>query len=83
MVLSAGTIFILRKKTKHLDGTGIFQMKLYPVLPVIFIIAYLFVAISIALDYKANNYAALTGITVLATFISLYFIVHAVSKPKV
>jgi len=83
MVLSAGTIFILRKKTKHLDGTGIFQMKLYPVLPAIFIIAYLFVAISIALDYKANNYAALTGITVLATFISLYFIVHAVSKPKV
>jgi len=83
MVLSAGTIFILRKKTKHLDGTGIYKMKLYPILPAIFIIAYLFVATSIALDYKANNYAALTGVTVLATFIALYFIVNAVTKPKV
>lgn len=83
MVLSAATIFILRKKTKHLDGTGIYIMKLYPVLPVIFIIAYLFVATSIALDYKANHYAALVGLGVLATFITLYFIVHTIQKPKV
>ena len=83
MVLSAGTIFILRKKTKHLDGTGIYTMKLYPVLPVVFMLAYIFVGISIAVDYKANNYAALTGIIVLATFIALYFIVNAIKKPKV
>lgn len=82
MVLSAATIFILRKKTKHLDGTGIYTMKLYPILPSIFIIAYLFVATSIALDYETNHYAALTGITVLASFIALYFIVNAVKKPK-
>ena len=83
MVLSAGTIFILRKKTKHLDGTGIYIMKLYPVLPAIFMTAYLFVGISIALDYKANNYAALTGIIVLATFIALYFVVNAIKKPNI
>ena len=83
MVLSAATIFILRKKTKHLDGTGIYTMKLYPVLPVVFITAYLFVGISIAMDYKNNKYAALTGIIVLALFIALYFIVNAVKKPKV
>ena len=83
MVLSAATIFILRKKTKHLDGTGIYTMKLYPVLPLVFIMAYLFVGISIAMDYKNNKYAALTGIVVLALFIALYFIVNAVKKPKV
>lgn len=82
MVLSAGTIFILRKKTKHLDGTGIYTMKLYPVLPVIFILAYLFVGTSIALDYENNKYAALKGISVLAVFIALYFIVNATKKPK-
>ena len=83
MVLSAGTIFILRKKTKHLDGTGIYRMKLYPVLPAIFIIAYLFVGISIALDYEKNNYAALIGLVVLASFIALYFIVNSITKQKV
>lgn len=82
MVLSAGTIFILRKKTKHLDGTGIYMMKLYPVLPVIFMAAYLFVAISIALDYEKNQYAALIGISVLASFIALYFIVTGIKKTK-
>lgn len=74
MILSAATIFILRKKTKHLDGTGIYTMKLYPLLPVIFILAYLFVGISIALDYKNNDYAALIGMSVLAGFTALYFI---------
>jgi APA family basic amino acid/polyamine antiporter len=83
MVLSAGTIFILRKKTKHLDGSGIYMMKLYPVLPVIFMAAYLFVAISIALDYEKNHYAALIGISVLASFIALYFIVTGIKKTKV
>ena len=82
MVLSAATIFILRKKTKHLDGTGIYKMKLYPLLPVLFIIAYSFVAVSIALDYKNNKNAALIGITVLAAFIALFFIVRSIKKPK-
>ncbi|MEP7109356.1 MAG: APC family permease [Ferruginibacter sp.] len=73
MVLSAATIFILRKKTKHLDDTGIYKMKLYPLLPVIFILSYVFVAISIALDYKNNNNAAITGLSVLACFVVLFF----------
>ena len=50
MATSAATIFILRKRTKHLDGTGIYKMKLYPLLPLIFIAAYIFVGISIAFD---------------------------------
>jgi APA family basic amino acid/polyamine antiporter len=70
MAFSAATLFILRKRTKHLDKTGIYKMKLYPLLPIIFIAAYTFVAISIAI----NDYVtALTGLGVLAVFIIIYF----------
>ena len=80
MVLSAATIFILRKKTKHLDGTGIYKMKAYPLVPVVFITAYAFVAISIAMDYKKNHYAAITGLCILAVFIFLYFFAKLFKK---
>ena len=77
MATSAATIFILRKRTRHLDGTGIYSMRLYPVLPVLFIIAYTFVGAMIAVKEPK---LALTGISVLAGFILLYFIVKAI-KP--
>lgn len=80
MALSAATIFVLRKRTKHLDDTGIYKMKLYPLLPVIFIAAYTFVAISIAVDYKKNDNAALIGLSVMAVFIALYFIAKGLYK---
>jgi basic amino acid/polyamine antiporter, APA family len=71
MVLSCATIFWFRKKTKHLDGTGIYKMKLFPLLPIIFMAAYLFVGTSIAI---ADPKAALIGVGVLAAFIVIYFI---------
>lgn len=80
MVLSAASIFVLRKRTKHLDGTGIYKMKLYPLLPVIFIAAYSFVAVSIAADYEKNEYAAVKGLAVLIAFIIIYFIADAIRK---
>jgi APA family basic amino acid/polyamine antiporter len=80
MILSAATIFILRKKTKHLDGTGIYKMKLFPLMPLVFIAAYVFVAISITLDYKKNDYAALTGLAVMAAFTGLYFLLAQLKK---
>jgi APA family basic amino acid/polyamine antiporter len=74
MILSSATIFWFRKKTKHLDDTGIYKMKLFPIFPLIFIATYTFVGISIAMDYKNNDYAALTGLGVLAVFTVLYFL---------
>lgn len=71
MATSAGSIFMLRKRTKHLDGTGIYSMKLYPLQPIVFIAAYSFVAISIAID---NWKTAATGIGVLAVFMIIYFL---------
>ncbi len=72
MATSAATIFILRKRTKHLDGTGIYKMKLYPLLPGVFIAAYIFVGISIAVNTPD---LALIGTGVFAAFLIIYFLV--------
>ena len=77
MATSAATIFILRKRTKHLDGTGIYKMKLYPLLPLLFIAAYIFVGISIAFDTPRLAVIA-TG--VFAGFLLLYFLVTFLKK---
>jgi APA family basic amino acid/polyamine antiporter len=79
MATSAATIFILRKRTKHLDGQGIYKMKLYPLLPLIFIAAYIFVGISIAFDTPR---LALIGTGVFAAFLLLYFIVTYLKKQR-
>ena len=71
MVASSATIFVLRKRTKHLDGTGIYKMKLYPILPLIFMGAYAFVGISISIQTPS---IALIGLSVLAVFMIIYFV---------
>jgi basic amino acid/polyamine antiporter, APA family len=71
MATSAATIFILRKRTKHLDGTGIYSMKWYPLLPVIFIITYLFVGTVIAIE---DYHYAIIGISVFMAFLLIYFL---------
>lgn len=80
MILSAVAIFILRKKTRHLDDSGIYTMKWFPLMPVIFIAAYVFVALSIAFDYRNNGYAAAIGLCVMTLFIGVYFLVSQLKK---
>ena len=75
MSTSAATIFILRKRTKHLDGTGIYKMSLYPLLPLVFIAAYIFVGTSIAFNTPD---LALIGTAVFAGFLVIYFIVKKI-----
>ena len=72
MVTSAAAIFMLRKKTKQLDGTGIYKMKLFPLQTLIFIAAYVFVCISII--FNSPN-IAITGTCVLAGFMLIYFLI--------
>jgi APA family basic amino acid/polyamine antiporter len=48
-------------------------MKLFPLLPIFFMAAYLFVGVSISI---ADPTAALTGLGVLAAFIGIYFIIR-------
>lgn len=80
MATSAATIFILRKRTRHLDGTGIYKMKLYPVLPLIFIAAYIFVGISI---WISTPNLAWTALAVFAVFLVIYFLVMGVKKREI
>jgi len=79
MATSAATIFMLRKKTKHLDNTGIYKMKLFPLMPVVFILAYVFVCFSII---RATPRIALTGAAVLVGFMLLYFIIRSIGNSK-
>jgi basic amino acid/polyamine antiporter, APA family len=80
MATSAATIFVLRKRTKHLDGTGIYSMKLYPLLPVIFVCAYVFVGTIIAIT---NPEFAIIGVSVFLVFLALYFIAKGLNKKNV
>jgi len=77
MAFSAATIFILRKRTKHLYGTGIYTMKFFPVMPVIFIAAYIFVAASIAINTPQY---AMIGIGSIILFMLIYFITRGMKK---
>ncbi len=77
MVASSATIFVFRKRTRHLDGTGIFKMKLFPLLPLIFIAAYLFVGISITIQTPDT---ALVGLAVLAAFMIIYFVAKKINN---
>ena len=78
MATSAATIFVLRKRTKHLDGTGIYSMKLYPLMPVIFVLTYLFVGTVIAITFPKY---AIIGLSVFTFFLIIYFLVYKNKKP--
>jgi basic amino acid/polyamine antiporter, APA family len=77
MVLSAATIFKLRKNSAHLDDTGIYRMKLFPLLPIIFMLTYGFVATAIFID---KPYTGLLGVGILLAFIVIYFVADALKK---
>lgn len=71
MASSAATIFILRKRTANLDKKTIYTVPLYPILPIIFIAAYTFVAFSI---YADDPNAALNGLYIFVGFLVVYFL---------
>ncbi|SDD20206.1 serine/threonine exchange transporter, LAT family [Mucilaginibacter pineti] len=76
---AAVTIFILRKKNKHLDAKGIYTISWYPVIPIIFIATYWFVTISIFIE---NPKAALVCLCAFAIGLIIYFITKK-SKPPI
>lgn len=68
---SAATLFILRKKTAHIDQNSIYTIRWYPLIPILFISFFVFVGISI---YQDDPSAAINGILILVAFIIIYFI---------
>jgi APA family basic amino acid/polyamine antiporter len=71
MAFSAATLFILRRRMKGAETAPIYRMRLYPLMPLVFIAAYVFVALSIA---WTKPMTALTAVAVLAGFVALYFL---------
>jgi APA family basic amino acid/polyamine antiporter len=69
---SAATIFIMRRRRTGEEKT-IYRMKVFPLVPVVFILAYLLVATSIVLDDPGS---AAYGTFIFACFFMLYFVVR-------
>jgi APA family basic amino acid/polyamine antiporter len=71
--MAAVAIFILRKKTKYLDNTGIYTIKWFPLVPGIFIISYWFVTANIFITFRENPYAALICLAAYALGLVIYY----------
>ena len=71
LILGASSIFILRKKTKALDDTGIYIMRWFPVLPLVFIAAYTYVTISIVVD---DPWACLVCLAAFPVGFAIYYL---------
>lgn len=69
-IAAAATIFILRKKQGNAPNDS-YTIKLYPLVPALFIIAYLFVTVSVV---TGKPIAALYGLLIFASFLPLYFL---------
>jgi APA family basic amino acid/polyamine antiporter len=78
--LCAVTIFILRRKTKHLDTSDIYVIKWFPLIPVIFILAYWFVTINIFITFKEDPFAAFWCLAAYALGLAVYYL--STRKPK-
>ncbi|MFD0792681.1 APC family permease [Mucilaginibacter litoreus] len=80
--LCALTIFILRKKTKDLDTKDIYVIKWFPLVPVIFILAYWFVTINIFLTFREDPFAALWCLAAYALGLAIYYLGVRKKKPS-
>lgn len=72
---AAATIFYLRKKSSG-NTDDIYKVWPYPLVPVLFIAAFLFVAYSI---FESDPFTALTGFAIFIAFVMIYFAGKSVS----
>jgi APA family basic amino acid/polyamine antiporter len=72
--MAAVSIFILRKKTKDMDLAGIYTIKWFPLIPLIFIIAYWFVTINIFVSFKEDPFAGLWCLAAYFLGLIIYYL---------
>ena len=75
MSTSAACLFILRKRKIGEERGDVYRMRLFPILPLIFISSYIGIATSIVLD---DPLTAGYGVLIFVSFFVLYFIVRQV-----
>ncbi len=73
MAFSAATIFFFRYRKLKPDGQEIYKMPLYPIMPVFYILAYIFIASSV---FVKKPDAALNGLIIFVVFFVMYWIVQ-------
>jgi basic amino acid/polyamine antiporter, APA family len=71
-ITSASTIFIMRRR-KTGEERDIYRMKFYPLVPLVFILAYVCVVTSIILG---DPHSAMYGALIFAVFLTLYFLIR-------
>lgn len=71
LATAAMAIFILRKRTAHLNNSGIYTIKWYPVVPLFFIVVYCFVTFSI---FMANPMATLVCLAAFVVGLGIYYL---------
>ncbi|MBK9108504.1 MAG: hypothetical protein IPM92_09090 [Saprospiraceae bacterium] len=74
MAASAATLFYLRRNASSQDSSHIYAMRFYPFVPVLFIMAYLFVCVSCIYLYPQY------GLIAAIVFIGLIGIYHLLKK---
>lgn len=77
MATSAATVFMLRKRKKQEAGENGYSMKLFPLMPIVFIGTYAFIATSIAINTPK---AAWVSTLIFTIFFALYFLLKFLRK---
>jgi APA family basic amino acid/polyamine antiporter len=72
MAFSAATIFFFRRKKIKPEGEEIYKMPLYPIMPIFYILAYVFIAASV---FVKKPDAAMNGLIIFVVFFVVYWIV--------
>lgn len=80
--LAALTIFILRKKMKNEDTSGIYTIKWFPLVPLIFIISYWFVTVNISVNFIRENFCAVLICLGCYAFGLIVYYIFAGNKKK-
>lgn len=73
MAFSAATIFFFRVRKLKPEGQEIYKMPFYPIMPVFYILAYIFIASSV---FVKKPDAALNGLIIFVVFFVIYWIVQ-------
>jgi APA family basic amino acid/polyamine antiporter len=72
MAFSAATIFFFRFRKLKPEGQPIYKMPLYPIMPIFYILAYIFIAASV---FVKKPDAALNGLIIFAVFFFVFWLV--------
>ncbi|WP_262511255.1 APC family permease [Mucilaginibacter terrenus] len=82
--IAAAAIFVLRRKTRQMDTSNIYTIKLFPLIPLLFVLSYWFVTINIFITFKSDPLAVLWCIIAYAVGLAIYFLgVRKKEKPGV